>query len=73
MLLLTSKLFRVFLEDDCLSYYEFESFEDAYRRVMEFMQFYDHERMHSITRYQPPYQYYESILSNSKLALDLVD
>ena len=38
--------FHAILERDCLSRYEFTSYQDAYRIVSEYIQFYNQRRMH---------------------------
>ena len=41
------EFFHRILEDDCLSRYEFDSYEEAYRVVTEFIGFYNEQRIHS--------------------------
>lgn len=49
--------FHKLLEDDCLSRYEFETFEEAYRAVMEFMDYYNNRRLHSSIGHLPPTEF----------------
>ncbi|MGM0876142.1 MAG: IS3 family transposase [Bacillota bacterium] len=39
--------FHRILEDECIARHEFQSYEEAYKAVAEFMQFYNTKRIHS--------------------------
>ena len=64
--------FHSILEDDCLCYHELESFQEAYCKVMEFMTYYNRERLHSAIGYQPPYEYYKEVISNPEKMLPMI-
>ena len=49
---------RVF-EDDCLSRWQFETYEEAYREVTEFMVYYNERRIHSSLLDLSPKEFYE--------------
>ncbi|MDP9729354.1 transposase (plasmid) [Alicyclobacillus sp. TC] len=49
--------FHRLLEDDCLSRYEFESYEQAYKAVVDFMDYYNNRRLHSSLHYLPPAEF----------------
>jgi len=53
------------LEDDCLGINEFESYSKAYMAVLDFMDFYNHIRIHSATEYLPPQEYYSAVADGS--------
>jgi putative transposase len=57
--------FHRILEDDCLSRNEFESYEEAYQEVTEFMEFYNERRIHSSILDLPPKEFYEKQKSGS--------
>jgi putative transposase len=49
--------FHRILEEECLSRYEFESYEQAYKAVVEFMEYYNNRRLHSSLHYLPPAEF----------------
>jgi putative transposase len=51
--------FHRILEDDCLSRYQFESYEEAYKTVWDFMKYYNERRMHSSILDLSPMEFYE--------------
>lgn len=57
--------FHRILEDDCLGINEFESYSKAYMAVLDFMDFYNHIRIHSATEYLPPQEYYSAVADGS--------
>ncbi len=56
--------FHRILEDDCLSRYEFDSYEEAYRVVAKFIRFYNEQRIHSSIGYLAPNEFYNNHLVN---------
>ncbi len=56
--------FHRILEDDCLSRYEFDSYEEAYRVITEFIRFYNEQRIHSSIGYLAPSEFYNNHLTN---------
>ena len=56
--------FHRILEDDCLSRYEFDSYEEAYSVVTEFIRFYNEQRIHSSIGYLTPSEFYDNHLTN---------
>lgn len=57
--------FHSILEDECFSRYEFNSFAEAYVTVVEFMDYYNHRRLHGSLRDVPPAEYHEACVSNT--------
>lgn len=51
--------FHRILEDDCLSGCEFETYGEAYKAVIDFMDFYNNRRIHSSILDLTPTEYYE--------------
>lgn len=51
--------FHRILEDDCLSRFQFETYEEAYKAVSEFMKYYNERRMHSSILDLSPNEFYE--------------
>jgi len=51
------------LEDDCLSYSEFDNYVEAYKTIGEVVDFYNHIRLHSAIGYISPNEYYQGCLS----------
>ena len=47
--------FNAILEEECLSRYEFASYAEAYAIVADFIRFYNETRIHSATKYLPPF------------------
>ena len=56
--------FHRIMEDECLCRYEFESYEDAYKAVTEFIRFYNEERIHSSIFYLAPSEFYSNHIAN---------
>jgi len=52
--------FNSILEDECLSRYEFQSYEEAYKIVSEFIKHYNRNRIHSSIRYLTPEECYKA-------------
>ncbi|RBW67269.1 integrase core domain-containing protein [Bacillus taeanensis] len=50
--------FHRILEDECLSRYEFQSYEEAYQAAAEFMHFYNTKRIHSSIGFLAPIEFY---------------
>jgi len=50
--------FHRILEDECLGRYEFQSYEEAYKAVSEFIRFYNEQRIYSSILYMAPYEFY---------------
>jgi putative transposase len=42
------------LESDCLSRHEFQTYAEAYKRVSEFMDYYNHRRRHGSLKNKAP-------------------
>ena len=63
--------FHRLLEDDCLSSEEFDTYAQAYKAVVEYMDFYNNRRLHSSLHYLPPAefnkQHYTTGLQPSRL------
>lgn len=51
--------FHRILEDECLSRFQFQTYEEAYKEVAWFMQFYNERRMHSSILDLSPKEFYE--------------
>ncbi|QRF23186.1 IS3 family transposase [Alicyclobacillus sp. TC] len=51
--------FHRILEDDCFSRFEFESYTQAYREVVSFMEYYNERRMHSSLHYLSPVEFHK--------------
>ncbi|SDX98663.1 putative transposase [Evansella caseinilytica] len=60
--------FHRILEDECLSRFQFETYEDAYREVSKFMKFYNERRMHSSILDLSPQEFYKK-QRNEKLEI----
>nr|WP_286010111.1 IS3 family transposase [Clostridium sp. Marseille-Q2269] len=54
--------FHRILEDECFKNNEFQSYEDAYRIVNDFIVFYNNRRLHSSLRYMTPKEFYHLYL-----------
>ena len=64
--------FHGILEDDCYSRHEFQDFEDVYRIVAEYMDYYNHRRRHGSIRNMAPMKFYEASLNEQISAIQLV-
>jgi putative transposase len=53
--------FHRLLEYECLRRFSFESYEDAYREVADYMDFYNNRRIHSSILDLSPHEFYERI------------
>ncbi|MFD1360826.1 IS3 family transposase [Lentibacillus salinarum] len=51
--------FHRILEDNCLSGCEFETYGEAYKAIIEFMDFYNNRRIHSSILGLTPKEFYE--------------
>lgn len=51
--------FHSILEDECYSRHEFESFQDAYEVVNNYLEYYNNRRRHGSIGYQAPAIYYQ--------------
>ena len=51
--------FHRILEDECLSRYQFDTYEEAYKELAWFVQFYNERRMHSSLLDLSPKEFYE--------------
>jgi len=49
------------LEDECLSRYEFNTYEEAYEAVTRFVKFYNNQRIHGSIRGLSPTEYYHGV------------
>jgi putative transposase len=54
--------FHRILEDECLGRWEFESYEEAYEAVLEFMQWYNHRRIHRSIFNMSPIEFHNATL-----------
>ncbi|MEJ1730304.1 integrase core domain-containing protein, partial [Escherichia coli] len=52
--------FHSILESDCLSRHEFQTYAEAYKRVSEFMDYYNHRRRHGSLKNKAPMAFYRS-------------
>lgn len=50
--------FNRILEDDCIGKHEFETYQEAYTTVTEFIKFYNDRRIHSSIHYLAPTEFY---------------
>lgn len=50
--------FHSILEDECYSRHEFETFQDVYREVTAYLDYYNNRRRHGSLGYVPPKAYY---------------
>ncbi len=57
--------FNSILEDECLSRYVFQSYEEAYKIVSEFIKHYNRNRIHSSIRYLTPEECYKASLKGT--------
>jgi putative transposase len=53
--------FHAILEQDCLSKYEFESYQDAYKTVSDYYLFYNQRRIHGSLYDLSPYEFIQAI------------
>jgi putative transposase len=51
--------FHRLLEEECLGRIAFDSYEEAYQVVMEYMRFYNERRIHSSILDLPPHEFYK--------------
>jgi len=64
--------FHGILEDDCYTRHEFEDFEDAYRKITEYMDYYNHRRRHGSINNMAPMKFYEASLNSQIPVIQLV-
>lgn len=57
--------FHSVLENDCLSRYEFMSYTEAYITVVEYIEYYNHRRLHGSIGYRPPAEFHAANVSNT--------
>jgi putative transposase len=57
--------FHSILEEECLSRYEFGSFSEAYVTVVDWIDHYNHRRLHGSLQYRTPAEYHEACLSKT--------
>lgn len=57
--------FHRILEDECLERWEFESYEEAYEAVLEFMERYNHRRIHRSIFNMSPVEFHKATLKGS--------
>ncbi|MFA5384831.1 MAG: IS3 family transposase [Eubacteriales bacterium] len=60
--------FNAILEGECLSQHEFAGYAEAYATVVDFIRFYNKNRIHSATKYLPPLECYQ-LLKNNQIEL----
>jgi len=56
--------FHAILEDECLGRHEFRSFAEAYTTVVDYIDYYNHRRLHGSLGQRPPAEYHEAITRN---------
>jgi putative transposase len=56
--------FHRWFEEDCLSRSEFQTYEEAYRAVVEYMEYYNNRRIHSSLHYLSPKTFYQQHMEN---------
>lgn len=61
--------FHRILEDECLGRWEFESYEEAYEAVLEFMERYNHRRIHRSIFNMSPVEFHKATLNGSARSL----
>ena len=61
--------FHRILEDECTGRWEFESYEEAYEAVMEFMERYNHRRIHRSIFNMSPAEFHKAALNGTGRAL----
>lgn len=61
--------FHRILEDECLGRWEFESYEEAYEAVLEFMERYNHRRIHRSIFNMSPVEFHSATLSGTVRSL----
>jgi len=57
--------FHNLLQSDCLGINVFETYEEAYAAVKEYMDYYNNRRLHSAVGYKAPYKYYLECVNNT--------
>ena len=57
--------FHRLLEEECLGRMAFDSYEEAYQAVMEYMKFYNERRIHSSILNLPPHEFYKKAQTES--------
>ena len=60
------------LEDDCYTRHEFQNFEDVYRTVSEYMEYYNYRRRHGSINNMAPMKFYEASLDKQAPVIQLV-
>jgi len=64
--------FHSILEDDCYTRHEFQNFEDVYRTVSEYMEYYNYRRRHGSIKNMAPMRFYEASLDKQAPVIQLV-
>ena len=60
--------FHSILEDECYSRHEFETFQEAYEEVSQYLDYYNNRRRHGSIGYQAPAVYYQKHRNTKLLA-----
>lgn len=58
--------FNRLLQDNCLSYYEFETYLEAYEAIDDYIKRYNNTRLHSAIGYMPPMAFYRKLKTGEK-------
>jgi putative transposase len=61
--------FHNLLQNECLKYFSFASFKEAYKEVVRYIDYYNNIRIHSSIGYMAPMEFYRENLSNTKKKL----
>jgi putative transposase len=64
--------FHRWFEEDCLSRYEFQTYEEAYRAVVEYMEYYNNRRIHSSLHYLSPKTFYQQYIENGLMPVKTI-
>lgn len=63
--------FHRILEDECLGRWEFDSYEEAYEAVLEFMERYNHRRIHRSIFNMSPIEFHKATLNGTVRSLTI--
>jgi len=66
------KSFYGILEYDFYTRHEFQDFEDTYREITEYMDYYNHSRRHGSIKNMAPMKFYEASLDSRILVIQQV-
>lgn len=61
--------FHNLLQNECLKYFSFTSFKEAYKEVVKYIDYYNNIRIHSAIGYVTPMEFYKENSSNAKKKL----